>query len=135
MRTARIIKDYLNDEIIHESITGGGEAVKNGLEDQVLKIRIEKNSSFNNKMIVFYMILLGLSLVLLCLLILNYLDSQATVLALVGGEGLSIGLIIRQMHRIYRDKIFSDQILYMLPKLTTEKERLYYLETLSSFLK
>ena len=36
---------------------------------------------------------------------------------------------------LYKDKVFTDHLLYLMPKLTNEVEKTKYIETLASFLK
>jgi hypothetical protein len=121
--------------MVTKPITGGEIAPNPTLENDILLSRLEKNSKFNNKLIVTYVVILLLSFCLLCYLIWYFIPDKVVVLGLLSGEGLSIVFIVRQMHRLYKDKIFTDQMLYLIPKLTSEAEKRDYIKALSDFLK
>ena len=136
MKLNSILKSYLDNSIVTKPITGGGETISNpNLENEILKSRLEKNSQFNNKLIVTYVVILLLSFCLLCYLIWYFIPDKVVVLGLLSGEGLSIIFIIRTMHRLYKDKVFTDQMLYLIPNLTSEAEKRDYIKVLFDFLK
>lgn len=135
MKLKSILKSYLNNSIITKPITGGETVPNPTMVNDILLSRLEKNSQFNNKLIVTYVVILLLTFCLLCYLIWYFIPDKVVVLGLLSGEGLSIIFIIRQVHRLYKDKVFTDQMLYLIPKLTSEAEKRDYIKALSDFLK
>jgi hypothetical protein len=135
MKLYTILKSYLNDSIINAPITGGENHSNPILENEIFIIRLEKNSQFNNKLIVTYVVVLLLSFCLICYLIWYFILDKTIILGLLGGEGFSIFVILKQIHRLYKDKIFTDQMLYLIPKLTTEVEKRDFIKALLEFLK
>lgn len=135
MKLNSIIKSYLDNSLVSQSITGGESTQDQILVNNILIKRLEKNSVFNNNLIIVYIVILLFSFLFLCCLILFFIHDKTMVLGLMSGEGLSIVFIIRTIQHLYKDKIFTDQFLYILPKLTSENEKIKYMETLSEFLK
>jgi hypothetical protein len=135
MKSTEIIESYLNKTLVKKAITGGASTEDLSLVNDILKLRLEKNSTFNNRLIIAFIVILFLTFVLVCFLIYRFLDDKVTVAALLGGQGLSIALILQTLHRLYKDKVFTDQLLYALPKMTSENEKIKYMEILSGFLK
>lgn len=135
MKLNSILKSYLDNSIVTKPITGGESVPNPTLENEILLSRLDKNSQFNNKLIVTCVVILLLSFCLLCYLIWYFIPDKVVVLGLLSGEGLSIIFIVRQMHRLYKDKVFTDQMLYLIPKLTSEADKRDYIKALSDFLK
>lgn len=135
MKLNSIIQSYLDKSLVTTAIKGGDILPNENLENQILVQRLQKNSEFNNKLIITYLVVLLLSFCLLCVLIWYFIPDKVVVLGLLSGEGLSLIFIIRTIHRLYKDKVFTDHLLYLIPKLTTETEKIKYMEILSDFLK
>lgn len=135
MKLKSIIKSYLEKSLVTTAIKGGEVSPNGKFENQILIQRLQKNSEFNNKLIIIYLVVLLLSFCLLCALIWYFIPDKVVVLGLLSGEGLSLIFIIRTIHRLYKDKVFTDQLLYLIPKLTSETEKIQYMEILSNFLK
>lgn len=135
MKLNSILKSYLDNSIVTKPITGGETVPNPTLENDILLSRLEKNSQFNNKLIITYVVILLLSFCLLCYLIWYFIQDKVFVLGLLSGEGLSIIFIIKTMHRLYKDKLFTDQMLYLIPRLATEAEKRDYIKSLADFLK
>lgn len=136
MNLQTIISAYLNKSQIATGLTGGTNddfANAKSTETEILMSRLNKNSRFNDNLIVTYVIFLALSFILLAVLIWYFLSDKILIISLMGGEGLSIVFIVRSIKSLYKDKIFTDLMLYTLPKLSNESEKVKYMDTLSNF--
>ncbi len=134
MKLQEILNSYIK-KVSEKPIHGGAETGTSTVNDDILVDRLAKNSLFNNRLIIVYVTTLLLSFLLVCVLIWYFIPDKTAVLGLLGGEGLSIVFIIKSIHRLYRDKVFTDQLRYLMPKLSTEAEKIKYIEALSDFLK
>ncbi len=146
MKLNSILESYLDGSIVTNLIKGGrpvedqkqiDQALREQkLQNQLLTNRLEKNSQFNNKLIIVCVVVLLLSFCLICYLIWYFLPgNEKIVLGLMSGEGVSILFIVRTLHRLYKDKVFSDLMLYRLPYLTTEEEKRDFIKAILEFTK
>lgn len=130
-----ILDLYISGKLIPRAEELGRDKPDPNLENTIFFSRIEDNSKINNKLIMIFLIVILITFCLIIFLIMYYISDKNFVLALIGGEGLSIMFLIKTIHNFYKEKVFSDLLLYMIPQITNESEKKKFIELLKDFLK
>lgn len=135
----QLLKAYIDGTIVPKIYRGGGGDQPNlpnfqKNKEDIMIIRLEKNSNFNNKLIVVIVVSLLLVLFILCYLIWKNIENVPLVLGLIGGQGASVLVVINKLRSIFKEKNYTDLMLYLMPRLETEAERTKYMEYLLKLL-
>lgn len=143
MKINKLIQTYLNNDFESDGL----EAASRGLEktkEEIAKekknldnrfiLRLDDNSKFNNRMIIVFFVILFLLFFLFSFLIWTFREDLSSVLILLSGEGFSMSLILARIHQLYKDKVFTDQLLYILPEMKTEAEKIKFLEVFKDWM-
>lgn len=125
MTTVRtILHDYLREAGALNRITLGGAARAVTLTEKdrrALFERLQKQTTFNNRLVVAVTVLHFALFVLAIWLVYYYRDSFNIVAAILGGSVLSLLAITRSMTGLWREKWMLDILVSSLPNLTPEQ--------------
>ncbi|MEP5611373.1 MAG: hypothetical protein ABJP45_03955 [Cyclobacteriaceae bacterium] len=133
-----ILDNYLNNKIVRNGIKGGTESDdpvdQSDLKDNLFLSQLNTNSKFNNNLLITLTVLLVISFIGIWILVWSFRSNTATVFALIGGQGISVIVLLRFLLKIYKYKVFGDQISYVFPKIETQQDKEIYLKTLMEYL-